>query len=133
MKLLAATICLAAFAGCATDEAPNGGYLDGLRPAKPSLDDIRTIEPNDRLVEALNGNVAIRGDLTDAVLDDNTIAETIDSPLPIKTGCLACNREIVVLRDPTHVGELQVIDDFGHLFCKIWLDNDGHLRSTDCR
>lgn len=132
---LAATICLAVFSltGCATDESPNGGYLDGLRPAKPSADDLVEFEPNQRVGEALTAVVNPRDNRDNDIDFDNATAETIQSPLPIQTGCLACNREIVVLRDPRNLAQLIVVDEFGSLFCKIWVHEDGSLKSSDCR
>jgi len=122
--------------GCATDnDGEGGGYLAGLRPAKPSLDDQKSpvIGLNPAIEHVLTGGLAmkIHGG-TSRTRDGGEIsAETIQTPFPIDGLCHSC--EVVVLRDARNPGELNVIDDFGRFFCRIWITESGTIESTDCR
>lgn len=137
---LAATLCLAALslAGCATDvETTQGGFLAGLRPAKPSptiTDDDLSPNPD------LGGNgVKTQGmyDIGDGIRTGG-FAEVISDgyyPLPNEV-CGGC--EVTLVTVPTEgadngsVGEIDVMSDGGDRICKIFLNQDGSFDTSDC-
>jgi hypothetical protein len=140
MKLLAATLCLAALTvtGCATDDDTNmGGYLAGLRPAKPSLDTSNTSTTPD-----VSGNGFQKIGTIDT--SDNlratgyhaTIISDGDYPLPNNV-CDGCEVTLVTVDqgglDTGSVGEIDVMSDGGNRLCKIYLNSDGSLDTTNCQ
>ncbi len=137
MKLLATTTALVAalsLVGCATDnDGEGGGYLTGLRPAKPSLDDqkapVGTLNPV--IAHVLDGGLVMDIDRGKGLsTDDQVSAETITTPFPIAGLCHAC--EVVVLRDRSVPNELNLLDQYDQFFCHIWVDDAGRFSSTDC-
>ena len=138
MKLALAALSLSLVVGCATDnDGEGGGHQVGLRPAKPSLDDTKAPTPqaNDALNHYFNGGLSmdLRGANTDGDNNDMISAEHINVPFPIEGLCEICDEGVIALRNPRNPGELQIIDDVGNLFCKIWVDDRGHIETTDCR
>ncbi len=137
MKLATTTTALIAalsLFGCATDnDGEGGGHLAGLRPAKPSADDPKSFgpAPSPAIEKILNGDMGfdIRGG--GFVADPEISAETIKSPFPIKGVCETC--DLVVLVDRRNPSELNVLDEYGRFFCRLWVSEDGHVESTDCR
>lgn len=140
MKLAAAALAalsLSMVVGCATDNDGEGGaHLLGLRPAKPSLDDTKPPVPgvNNALNHYFNGGLYmdIRG-VNDGDTEETISAESISVPFPIEGLCEICDDGVIALRNPRDPSELSIIDDVGNLFCKIWVDSDGHIETTDCR
>lgn len=137
MKLVTTTTALVAalsMFGCATDnDGEGGGHLAGLRPAKPSIDDPKSVgpTPSPAIEKILNGDMGfdVRGG--DFLADPEISAETIKSPFPIKGICETC--DLVVLKDRRVPGELNVLDQYGRFFCTLWVGDDGHVNSTNCR
>jgi hypothetical protein len=135
VKLAATVLAALSLIGCATDNDGEGGaYLVGMRPAKPSLDDSKPILPeaNAALTHNYNGGLnwddrGINGGTGDATLS----AEDITLPFPIAGLCKVCN--VVALRDPRNPYEMTILDEVGNQYCKVWLDSDGHIETTDCR
>jgi hypothetical protein len=140
MKLLAATLCIAALSitGCATDDESNmGGYLAGMRPAKPSLDTATT---------SLNPDVSNNGfqkvgtiDTSDNLRDTGLRAEIISDgqyPLPNEV-CGGCEVTLITVdqgkSDTGGIGEIDVLSDGGNRLCKIYLNSDGSLDTTNCQ
>ncbi len=137
MKLAATVLAALSLVGCATDNDGEGGaYLVGMRPAKPSLDDAKPILPeaNAALTHLYNGglNWDIRG-VNGGTEDSLISAEEISVPFPIAGLCKVCDTGVIALRDPRNPLELQIIDELGNQFCKIWVDADGNIETTDCR
>lgn len=137
MKLVATTTALVAalsLFGCATDNDGEGGaHLAGLRPAKPSLDDPKSIGPalNPAIEHLLNGGLVrdLRGG--NFVADPEISAETIKPPFPIRGVCNVC--EVVVLHDRRVPGELNVLDEYGQYFCRFRVLDDGRVVDEGCR
>lgn len=136
---LATTALLAslALAGCATDnEGAGGGYLTGMRPAKPSIDDVDRQngrpELNNAIVDRFNGELGVSFGFTveDNSSLSNVSTEVINVPFPIQDLCEAC--DVVVLRDPFNPHELKVLDDAGRFFCSLWINDQGFLEMTNC-
>lgn len=134
MKLLAATICLAALSltGCATDEETMGGaHLNGLRPAKPALDDGSGPPPNPEISGMQKRGMINLEDLG----VDGAYAETINPDFPIN-GVVCDNCEVTLIRLPprnqSEVGKILVVSDGGEKLCTIFLDPEGGLDSSDC-
>lgn len=138
MKLVTiATALVAALSlfGCATENDGEGGAsLAGLRPAKPSADDPKSVGPalNPAIEAILNGaiNQIPRGG--NWVADPEISAETITKPFAMKDVCDSCDL-IVVLRDARNPGELNVLDEYGHFSCRIWLDDNNQVERSDCK
>jgi hypothetical protein len=102
MKLVTtATALVAALSlfGCATEnDGEGGGFTAGLRPAKPSLEDITSspAQPSGAIEQLLNGTVRNpRGG--DFLADPEISSETLKPPFPIRGVCEIC--DVVVLRD----------------------------------
>lgn len=139
MKLATAALAVSlSLFGCASDnDGEGGGYLDGLRPAKPSIDDTKPVAPgiNPAVAFVLNGGLThpIKEGAVITTPDGGEVsAERINVPFPVEGLCIAC--EVVVLRDARDPNELNLIDDHGHFFCRLWVDSTtGQLMSTDCR
>jgi hypothetical protein len=140
MKLLAATLCIAALSvtGCATDDDSNmGGYLAGLRPAKPSLDTSNTATTPD---VSGNGFQKIGTIDTSDNLRESGFRATIindgDYPLPNEV-CGGCEVTLVTIdqgkSDTGAIGEIDVMSDGGDRLCKIYLNQDGSLDTTACQ
>jgi hypothetical protein len=140
MKLLAATLCIAAlsFTGCATDDDTNmGGYLAGLRPAKPSLETTNAAQNPDVTGNGLQKVGII--DTSDNLRDSSFTAEIIsdgDYPLPNNV-CDGCEVTLITVHqgkaDSASIGEIDVMSDGGNRLCKIYLDSEGNLDTTDCQ
>jgi hypothetical protein len=133
---LVATLAFVGFAGCADDNDGEGGaYVDGLRPAKPSLDDQKAPTPqlNPAIEHILNGGVGvIRGGMQRTPDGGEISAEEIKTPFPIDGLCHSC--DVIALRDMRKPSELNITDHFGHFFCRIWVDPETtQIESTDCR
>jgi hypothetical protein len=134
VKLSAAALVVSLI-GCAGEQDGEGGaFMDGLRPAKPSLDDPGPpgVDINPAVGFVLSGGAPIESELTVWTPDGGQVtAETIEVPFPIEGLCSACT--VIVLRDARNPAELNVVDIHGHFFCRLWTADDGHLVSTDCR
>jgi hypothetical protein len=135
MKLVTtATALVAALSlfGCATEnDGEGGGFTAGLRPAKPSLEDITSspAQPSGAIEQLLNGTVRNpRG--SDFLADPEISSETLKPPFPIRGVCEIC--DVVVLRDTRKPGEFTVVDDDGGYFCRYWVDN-GQITDNGCR
>ena len=137
MKLAATVLAALSLIGCATDNDGEGGaYLVGMRPAKPSIDDSKPALPqaNAELTHLYNGGLAWDIHGVGGNMDGVTVsAEEISVPFPIEGLCKVCDTGVIALRDPRNPFELQIIDELGNQFCKIWLDSDGNIETTDCR
>jgi len=138
VKLAATATALVAalslFAGCATDNDGEGGqFAAGLRPAKPSADDvIKNPFPNvkDGAQQVIVTTIPDDGfDDTDSLNNSNLVAETIQSP--IRFANVNIGDALDVLIDHRNPTELHVVDGGGHLICRIWVDK-GHLQMSDC-
>ncbi len=140
MKLLTATLFLAALSvtGCATDDETNmGGYLGGMRPAKPSLDTTSN---------ALHPDVSNEGFQKVGMIDTSddlrasgyraTVISDGDYPLPNEV-CGGCEVTLVTVDqggvDTGAIGEIDVMSDGGDRLCKIYLNQDGSLDTTTCQ
>lgn len=136
MKHLPAVLAVSmSLIGCVADnDGEGGGFLEGLRPAKPSIDDPKApvVEVNSAIQFVLHTGVPTKGDVIRTPDGVEVSAEAIAVPFPIDGLCIACD-DVVVLRDARAPGELHVIDDVGNFFCRIWVADDGHLLTTDCR
>jgi hypothetical protein len=132
---ITALVASLALVGCVGENDGSGGaHLEGLRPAKPSLDDPKlptpTLTPGvsflvqDGLVLGINGEVNQSG-------MENLSAETISQPFPIDGICTGC--DLVVIRDARNANDLLVIDELGKFLCHIWVDDNGAVESTSCR
>lgn len=137
MKLLAtAALAALALAGCATEnDGEGGGHAVGLRPAKPSIDDVNsiysvTITSPVAIHFANTGTIPdINGDLQ---VDKNGIAgEVVTVPFPIEGICRGCNT--IAIRSPENPNHLAIFDELGRFFCHIWLDKNGHIEMTNCQ
>ena len=139
MKLVTAALAVSlALVGCASDnDGEGGGFVAGLRPAKPSLDDSKgpTVGINPAIQFILNGGLAMDIEKGSSILTPDggdVSAEHINVPFPIENLCTHCD-DVLVLRDQRDPGELNVLDHTGHFFCRIWVEEDGHIVSSDCR
>jgi hypothetical protein len=140
MKLLAATLCIAALSvtGCATDDETNmGGYLGGMRPAKPSLDTTSSAQHPDVSNEGFQkvGTIDTSDNLRASGFRATIISDG-DYPLPNEV-CGGCEVTLVTVDqndvDTGGIGEIDVMSDGGNRLCKIYLNQDGSLDSTTCQ
>ena len=136
MKLAATVLAALSLIGCATDNDGEGGaYLVGMRPAKPSIDDAKPVLPeaNAALTHIYNGGLIWDRGVGDGVYTGDVSAEEISVPFPISGLCKVCDSGVIALRDPRNPLELTILDELGNQFCKIWVDRDGNIETTDCR
>jgi hypothetical protein len=138
MKLLAATLCIAALSltGCATDDETNmGGYLGGMRPAKPSLDTTPSAQHPDFHDLQKVGTIDTSDNLRASSYQSATIISDGDYPLPNEV-CGGCEVTLVTVTqdkaDSSGIGEIDVLSDGGNRLCKIYLNEDGSLDTTTC-
>jgi hypothetical protein len=140
MKLFAATLLFAALSvtGCATDDESNmGGYLAGMRPAKPSLDTTGSAQNPDVSGNGFQKIGTI--DTSDNLRASGFHAEIIsdgDYPLPNEV-CGGCEVTLVTVEqgksETGAIGEIDVMSDGGDRLCKIYLNEDGNLDTTNCQ
>jgi hypothetical protein len=136
---LAATFALVVISltGCATDNDGEGGaYLAGMRPAKPSIDDPTGTglpQPPVGQTETIQQKGMIH--LPD--IAEGLYAETIKPWFEVRNLCENC--EVTLVTVPTAdktandgIGEISVVSDGGDQLCKIYLDQNGNLNTTDC-
>jgi len=138
MKTLAATLCIAALAltGCATDDESNmGGYLGGMRPAKPSLDTTPSATHPDFNNLQKTGTIDTSDNLRASAYTSATIISDGDYPLPNEV-CGGCEVTLATVdqskADNAGIGEIDVLSDGGGRLCKIYLNQDGSLDTTTC-
>lgn len=137
---LAAMLCVALFSvGCATDvETTGGGFLAGLRPAKPSLDDPGTPSGS---VPDISGNGFQNAGMfkQDQLLHQSDLsAESIkdgNAPLPNEV-CGGCEVTLITVSGNTAdnggIGEIDVVNDGGDHICSLVRGPDGEIDSSDC-
>jgi hypothetical protein len=137
---LAAMFCVALLSvGCATDdEITGGGFLAGLRPAKPSADDPGTAVG---AVPDVSGNGLQKIGMwqQDPLLHGSDLhAETIldgHAPLPNEV-CGGCEVTLITVggtsADSGRIGEIEVVDDGGDHICTIVVSADGTQDTYDC-
>jgi hypothetical protein len=136
VKLLA-TFCLAALSltGCATDDETNmGGYLSGMRPAKPSLDDGSGTPPRPAVDEDMQkaGNMRIHQDLRGI----DVVATTVAPWFPLPDNVCGDNCTVVLIPVPeatgSEVGRIDVYSDGGDKLCSIYQTSDNSYDTKDC-
>lgn len=138
MKLLAATLCIAALSvtGCATDDESNmGGFLGGMRPAKPSLDTLPSAQRPEATDIQKTGIIDTSDNLRASGFRATIISDG-DYPLPNEV-CGGCEVTLVTVDqnevDTGGIGEIDVMSDGGDRLCKIYLNQDGSLDTTTCQ
>jgi len=138
MKLLAATLCIAALTvtGCATDDESNmGGFLGGMRPAKPSLETTPSAQHPDFNTLQKVGTIDTSDNLRASGYMSATVISDGDYPLPNEV-CGGCEVTLVTVNqdkaDSAGIGEIDVLSDGGNRLCKIYLNQDGSLDTTTC-
>lgn len=130
MKLAAIATALVAslslFAGCAADNDGEGGaFAAGLRPSKPSVDDVGNIPT----VPGSNNALPVVDSQHESITSYGYI-ESILPPVTITGLCDGC--EVDVLRSTAHPGELTVLDLNGDPLCSISVDKNDSVLSTTC-
>lgn len=139
MKLALAALATLSLVGCATDNDGEGGaYLDGLRPAKPSLDDQKPpfATLNEDVANYLiNGGLAIdkAGRNGNGLETTNISVDEVSVPFPIDGLCQVCDKGVIALVDNRFPDELNIVDKFGKFFCTLWVDESGRIVSDNCR
>lgn len=140
MKLLATTFCLAALSvtGCATDDETNmGGYLAGMRPAKPALDNGEGDPP----VPQNTGDKEARGmvQFNEDFVPDGVTATDVKPDIPLPENiCENCDLIYITIppnsgiRDASEFGEIRVVSDGGDQLCRIFMNQDGSPGTVDC-
>ena len=139
MKLALAGLAALSLVGCATENDGEGGaYMDGLRPAKPSLDDQKP--PYATLNEdvanyLINGGLTInKAGVVQATKDANISVDEVSVPFPIDGLCQVCDKGVIALVDNRFPDELNLVDRFGKFFCTMWVDQDtGRIVNDNCR
>ncbi len=135
---LAALLCVALFSvGCATDEVQGGGQLAGLRPAKPSLDNIDS--PAGAVPQVPTDFQKAGMIHIDPLLYGSDVrAETIKdghAPLPNEV-CGGCEVTLITVNstgaDNGSVGKIDVVNDGGDRICVILVNTDGTQDASDC-
>lgn len=137
MKLVATTLCIAALSltGCATDDETNGGgFLEGLRPAKPSPQLPEDKEPLEPQIEESMYPVGPGLKILEDFWTNDVLVETIKpfDGLPAEFTCDGC--EVTLFRAPpsnSEVGKITVVSDGAHLRCTIYISDDGTF--SNCR
>ncbi len=140
MKLIAATLCLAALSvtGCATDDDVNEGGYSAVRPSKPSLDTSSAAQhPDfDRLQKL--GMIDTSDNLRASGFQGAIVMSDGEWPLPNNV-CDGCEVTLVTVgidndkADSGAIGALDVMSDGGNRLCKIYLNGDGSLDTTNCQ
>jgi hypothetical protein len=112
--------------------------MDGLRPAKPSLDDQKppfaTLNPT--IAQYLvNGGLFLdlKAGRNTSGLDTNISIDEVSVPFPIDGLCQVCDEGVIALGDNRFPDELHVVDKFGKFFCTLWVDDSGHIVDDNCR
>lgn len=139
MKLATAALALSvSLFGCATDNDGEGGASqEGLRPAKPSIDDVRasgSLGINPAINFIIRGGLSMDIEKGGAVLTPDggeVSAEHINVGFPIENLCVHCD-DVLVLREARDPNDLHVIDSNGQFLCHIWTAPDGHIVSSNC-
>jgi hypothetical protein len=138
VKLITAALCLAALSitGCATEDDVNEGGFSAVRPSKPSLDTSSTaLHPNFEKIQQL-GMIKIGNDLRASSFQGAVVMSDGQWPLPNNV-CDGCEVTLVTIEqekveDPG-IGEIEVMSDGGDRLCKIYLNGDGSLDTTNCQ
>jgi hypothetical protein len=138
MKLALAGIAALSLVGCATENDGEGGaHMDGLRPAKPSLDDQKPpfATLNEDIANYLiNGGLAIdKAGGFKTGMDTNISVDEISVPFPIDGLCQVCEKGVIALVDNRFPDELNIVDKFGKFFCTLWVDESGRIVDDNCR
>ena len=131
---LAGMFCVAALAltGCVDETSTGGAYLNGMRPAKPSLDnpDNSPLPANPEIFEGMNKRASIKmPDLADGVY-----AESMKPPVPMEGVCDDC--EVIAFHiedDISGLEEIRVFSDGGEYLCRIQLNDEGQVTVDDCK
>lgn len=139
MKLIAAALCLAALSvtGCATDDNVDTGGFSAVRPAKPSLDTTPTAQhPNYTDLQKV-GTIDTSDNLRASGFEGAIVISDGDYPLPNNV-CEGCEVTLVTVpvdkgTDSGTVGQFDVMSDGGNRLCKIYLNGDGSLDTTNCQ
>jgi hypothetical protein len=138
VKLITAALCLAALSitGCATNDDANEGGYSAVRPSKPSLDTSSTAQhPDfDRLQKI--GMIDTSDNLRASGFQGAVVMSDGEWPLPNNV-CDGCEVTLVTVdqdkvEDPG-IGEIDVMSDGGNRLCKIYLNGDGSLDTTNCQ
>jgi hypothetical protein len=132
---LAATLCVAALSltGCLDDTSTGGGHMEGMRPAKPSLDNPSNspLPANPDIFEGMNQRASIR---MPELSTDGVWAEAIKPPVPMEGVCDDC--EVIAFhitnKDTSALEEIRVFSDGGTYLCRITFDQD-QVTIDSCR
>ena len=140
MKLITAALCLAALSitGCATEDDVNEGGFSAVRPSKPSLDTSSTaLHPDADRLQKL-GMIDTSDNLRASGFQGAIVMSDGEWPLPNNV-CDGCEVTLVTVgidndkADSGAVGQLDVMSDGGNRLCKIYLNGDGSLDTTNCQ
>jgi hypothetical protein len=129
VKLAISCVAALSLAGCLDDPTTGGGYLEGMRPAKPSLDNPNNspLPVNPEIFEGMNKASSIEM----PELDTNVIVETISPPVPMDEVCDNCQVIAFHIHHSDSLDEIRVFSDGGNFLCKIFLNDKGSV-VDDC-
>ena len=135
MKLVVSMFCVGALSlvGCVDQEVTGGGQLEGMRPAKPSLEELTSNPAGGPLVfEGMNQNPATKNV---GHFDANwfgTLGGVMLPPEPAREVCENCMVTAIKLpHDDGGIDEVRIVSDGGLELCRIYL-NDGQAVVNEC-
>jgi hypothetical protein len=135
VKLVASVFCVGVLAlvGCVDQETTGGGQLEGIRPAKPSIDNPNNNPEgvNPVIDETMSPKSPIR--LRDVDVEG---LGTIDGKqLPSEPAPEVCeNCTVSPIKLPSErngIDEVRIVSDGGFELCRIYL-NDGKVVVSEC-
>lgn len=135
MKLAAFCIAALSLTACVADEDyGSGGQLEGMRPAKPSLDDEQNNSFNPPIFEGMQLPGTNDGYVQEEPYHDGIYMERVREPSATPEVCDTCD---IIARhvpgDGSVVGEeIQFFSDNRQPICRIFLDPSGGVISNDC-
>lgn len=132
---LSALLCVAGLSltGCLDEPTTGGGYLAGMRPAKPSIDNPTNsdLPAYPDIFEGMSSRSAFTMPDLNA---DNVFVETMTPPVPMPEVCENCQVTAAhVVDDSYMLEEIRVFSDGGVPICRIFLDTEsGTTIHDDC-
>ena len=127
MKLAASLFAVAALslAGCIDDVATGGGHQEGIRPAKPSIDDLDGNSPRHPAVfEGMSGEIVGSPPLVDVNDLRGKVNGIALPPEPARDVCETCEVTAILLPEERGIDEVRVVSDGGVELCRIYLVDD---------